>query len=129
MLSSDLAIIADAPPGGLAPESLNILWDAHAPDFTAPPVKQIEPTLAAYVEDARLHHKSLCDGRVTRLIEARSAADSITLRLGPASYKSFVVTTLRDRAWFDTYAPEARIRALGNSVLLTHRGRAILGIR
>ena len=51
------------------------------------------------------------------------------LILTPSDYKTFVVTRLRDRDWFQAHAPHAITPALGNSILLTHAGRAVLGVR
>jgi hypothetical protein len=70
---------------------------------------------------------------VTRLIstrtENREGQNRIVLRLGPTDYKTFLVTCLRDHAWFENNVPTAIAPALGNSVLLTHGERAILGVR
>jgi hypothetical protein len=53
----------------------------------------------------------------------------VHLTLGPGSYQAFVVTRMRDRAWFEDHAPESLTFALGNSVLMTHGNEVLLGIR
>lgn len=82
-----------------------------------------------YMADARAHGKTLFNGPISRLIEARREGERVVLTLGPGDYKTFIVTAMRDRAWFAAHTPEAIVGALGNSVLLTRGGRALLGIR
>jgi hypothetical protein len=72
---------------------------------------------------------TLFNGPITRLIQVSSTPTSITLRLGPADYKAFLATCLRDRTWFQTHAPEAMVEALGNSALVTRGKQALLALR
>ncbi len=76
----------------------------------------------------------LFNGEITQLLGSReinngSVEPSVELTLAPTDYKTFLVTRVRDRKWFEQNAPDAMARALGNSVLLTRGGEAVLGIR
>jgi hypothetical protein len=125
---------------GIFAENISVEWDpcetALAPDAAA----HLESRWQCHLADAKAHGKTLFNGRITRLIHARQvrsvgsagawhAEDRLVLRLGPADYKTFLVTRLRDRTWFERNAPAAQVLALGNSALLTAGDEALLGIR
>jgi hypothetical protein len=132
---SDLTVLVDARrhagetrPGTPA-SFVDVRWDpspvvlpAHAADY-------LESRWSAYLQDARSHGKTLFNGPITRLIGATRVENRIRLHVGPADYKTFLVTRVRDRAWFQQHAPATTAAALGNSVLLTHGNRALLGLR
>ncbi|HEY4329998.1 MAG TPA: hypothetical protein VGN88_09700, partial [Phycisphaerae bacterium] len=112
------------------PASLQIEWDPAGPPATPAAQAHIDARWNDYLSQATAHNKSLFDGRITRLISCRiDKPGTLHLCLGPATYKSFLVTRLRDRAWFEENAPDAMVLALGNSALLTHGHEALLGLR
>jgi hypothetical protein len=130
-LADDVTVLAEPPSGsaGFAMDAIDIRWDTQPAPTTSLAAAHVEARWSRYVEDARVHGKILFNGPITRLIRASRENHRVNLHLGPADYKTFVVTRLRDRAWFEDHAPAAMVLALGNSVLLTHGNRALLGIR
>jgi len=44
---------------------------------------------------------------VSRMNEIRVEAGVLRLTLAPSDYKTFLVTSVRDHAWFAEHAPEA----------------------
>jgi 8-oxo-dGTP pyrophosphatase MutT (NUDIX family) len=118
----------DTPPGDPV-VAIEVRWEPTPPGLSPSAAAHVEARWAAYVAAAQAGGKDLFNGPVTRLLAADRVDGRVVLRLGPADYKTFVVTCLRDRAWFAAHAPDAPTPALGNSVLLTHRGEAFLGRR
>jgi hypothetical protein len=110
---------------------VEVEWIREPPAISTEAQAHIDQRWDLYVADAQAKGKSLFNGAITRLIRAELGPDGMHLRLvlGPADYKTFVVTVMRDRDWFLAHAPEAMAPALGNSVLLTHGNRALLGVR
>jgi hypothetical protein len=121
----DATILLEGP---FPPEALDILWQ---PDTSIPPHAQshIDARWSHYLAQAEAQHKSLFNAPVSRLLHLQLRQQRIQLTLAPTDYKTFLVTTLRDRPWFQQHAPEALRPALGNSAFLTHHHRALLGIR
>lgn len=128
---SDLTVLIDAAPASPAENALQVqvIWDDAPPQFSPQAAEFIETRWAAHMAQATANGRTLFNGPITRLIEARCEGDQAFLRLAPGDYKSFVVSCLRDHAWFAAHAPQAAVRALGNSVLLTRGSEAFLGIR
>lgn len=127
---AELTILSDGPVNA---DAIDVTWEEPS---LMPKHAQahIDERWSQYMQDATSKGKSLFNAPVTKLIRARRDANAqgqpkIQLTLGPTDYKTFLVTVLRDRSWFEKNAPEAISPALGNSVLLTHRDRALLGIR
>ena len=124
-------LLAAAEPGcGLLVE-----WDS-APQAVPPhAAAHIETRWAHYLAAAPAAGKTLFNGPITRLIDVAhfpagpAGRPRIRLRLGPADYKSFLVTCMRDRPWFQAHAPHALTPALGNSALPTFGSHALLGLR
>ena len=112
---------------------LHVEWDPNLLHLSAAASDYIDKRWNVYQAAAKSEGRMLFNGPITRLISARlektPAVARAILRLGPADYKSFVVTRLRDRPWFDAHDPDAAVLALGNSALLTHGNHALLGIR
>lgn len=120
-------------PVAIAPERLQVEWRAALPAMPAAAARHIEQRWKIYEHEASLAGGLLFNGPVTCLIgvrkESSEGRERVILTLGPGDYKRFLVTCLRDRPWFERHAPEAVAEALGNSVLLTHGDRALLGMR
>jgi hypothetical protein len=109
---------------------VDVLWDPQPQVFSPDAAAPIEDRWRLYLADAQANGKTLFDGPITRLLEVRTDRwPRITLRLGPAQYKTFLVTRVRDRPWFEAHAPHDMALALGNSALLTHGHQALLGLR
>ncbi len=73
----------------------------------------IEARWGEYLAAARASGGALFNAPVTRLISVRRDGEKIVLTLGETDYKSFVVTVLRDRGWFEANAREAMMAAWG----------------
>jgi hypothetical protein len=120
-------------PNPLNPDCLHIHWNPTSIVTSSEVAEYIESRWATYAAEAHAAGKTLFNGLITRLISARAKARNheahIVLTLGPADYKTFLVSCLRDHDWFQKNAPTAIALALGNSALLTHGSRALLGIR
>ena len=82
-----------------------------------------------YLHEAQRDGRMLFNSPVAFLKSCAVAGGMLHLELAPTDYKTFLVTTLRDRAWFETHCPAAITPALGNSIVLTHQGVAYLGMR
>jgi hypothetical protein len=123
---SELTVLIDGP---MAVEGVTVRWVEDLTTISPAARGHIEERWAGYLADAQAHGKTLFNGAISRLIDAKGDSKGVTLTLGPADYKAFIVTAMRDRAWFVQNAPEAIAPALGNSVLLTGGARALLGIR
>ena len=104
-------------------------WDPRPLSLSAPAQARIDACWAACLEDARRAGRTLFDGAITRLIGYHVEGPVLHLELGPADFKTFMVTSLRDHAWFAAHAPEAICAGLGNSGLLWQGDRCLLGIR
>ncbi len=120
---SELTVLIEGPIGV---EGVVVRWVEEGPVISAAARGRIEERWGSYLADARAQGKTLFNGAISRLIEARREGGGVELTLGPADYKTFVVTAMRDRAWFAEHAPEAIVGAMGNSVLLT-RGEGAAG--
>ena len=118
-----------AAPAGAPAKAVHVRWRSDSLKLGPEAAAHVEQRWAIYLAEAHALGKSLFDGPVSRLISATLTEGEIELCLGPADYKSFLVTCLRDRAWFLARAPEAITPALGSSALITHGDRALLGIR
>ncbi len=118
-------ILAEGP---FTAAALDIHWQSDPP-LPSHAHAHIHARWAHYLSEAAAQKKSLFNAPVTRLIRVEKDQNRITLTLAPTDYKTFLVTTLRDRSWFQEHAPEALRPALGNSVFLTQGSRALLGIR
>jgi hypothetical protein len=90
---------------------------------------RIDERWADYVAEAGVHGRTLFDGPISCFAGAEIRGSRLVLYLTPGDYKTFLVTVLRDRAWFLEHAPGVMMAGLGNSVLLTHGGEGLLGIR
>jgi hypothetical protein len=114
---------------GMTPGAIDVEWEPSPVELPPEAAAYLEARWNVYLADAQARQRSLFNGPVTRLIDASMSGDRLRLRLGPADYKTFLVTCIRDREWFKARAPQAATPALGNSVLLTHGDQALLGIR
>ena len=109
---------------------VEVLWEPQPQVVSAAAAEYIDRHWLQYAAEARAAGKTLFDGPITRLLEVRTdRMPHVVLRLGPSNYKTFLVTRLRDRAWFDAHAPADVSLALGNSALLTCGDEALLGLR
>lgn len=109
---------------------VHVVWDPQRRAVSAEAAAYIDARWEHYTAEARARGWSLFDGPITQLLEVHVENwPQIVLRLGPSDYKTFLVTRLRDRAWFEAHAPEAKALALGNSALLTRGDEALLGLR
>ncbi len=112
-------------------EEVDVVWETGGGGAVREEARAyIDERWAGYLADAEASGRSLFNSPITWLVgAARDEAGRIILTLGETDYKTFVVTVLRDRGWFEARAPKAMRPALGNSVLLTYGERALLGIR
>src|SRR4051812_29599753 len=101
---SELTVLIEGP---IAVEGVTVRWVEELPIISAAARGHIEERWAAYMADALAHGKTLFNGAISRLIDARPEGDGVVLTLGPADYKTFIVTAMRDRTWFEQHAPEA----------------------
>jgi hypothetical protein len=109
---------------------VEVVWEPQGRALSAKGTAYIAARWAHYTAEARAQGWTLFDGPITQLLEVRVENwPHIVLRLGPSDYKSFVVTRLRDRAWFEAHVPQDKALALGNSALLTHGQESLLGLR
>jgi len=114
---------------------LLVEWDPAPPFIPPAAAAHLEARWAHYLAAAQAAGQTLFNGPISRLIDVRhfpagpAPRPGIRLRLGPGEYKSFLVTRLRDRPWFEAHAPQAMTLALGNSALPTRGNYALLGIR
>jgi hypothetical protein len=91
--------------------------------------RRVDELWEGYLREAKANGGNLFDGPVTLLRSARMEDGKVILELGPGQFKDFVVTVCRDRDWFLKHEPDALRPTLGNSMLLTHKGAAMLGVR
>jgi hypothetical protein len=97
----------------------------------------LDPDVQAYIDarwdvyqqQATKSGQMLFDGPVAQLMDFRVRGNTLELFLQLSDYKRFVVTALRDHAWFAANAPQAVVGALGVSALLWHGDRCVLGVR
>lgn len=116
-------------PGPFALSQLHVQWNAAPTQISPAAAAHIAARWREYTAAAQADGKTLFNSAIARGIAFRSSGDDLHLQLGPADYKTFLVTCLRDRPWFLAHAPEAIAPALGNSALLTCGPRAFLGLR
>jgi hypothetical protein len=133
-LMNELTVLVEAGSdrggSGTCLDHVKVLWEPRLIPLAPEAAEYIEERWAAYLAEAQAAGKSLFNGAVSRLIDARRDENgAVVLRLAPTDYKTFAVTRLRDRAWFEVHAPQAMAPALGNSVLMTRGQHALLGIR
>ena len=106
-----------------------ITWTPQPRPLPTQVADYIEERWNAYCADARHNNRMLYNGLVAELRSIQVRNNRLELSLSPTDYKTFLVTSMRDRAWFLANAPEAISPALGNSILLTCDNQAILGVR
>jgi len=124
-----LTVLMEGPAGA---GEVEVVWTGQGVEISAEGRRRIDEQWERYVRAAAVEGRTLFNGGVTRLVgmdDLREEGGGVRLFLGPGDYKTFLVTAMRDRAWFLEHAPEAMTFALGNSVLLTRGDRALLGIR
>ena len=119
----------ESPAVGIAVDRVEVVWEETQAAMPAAAREYLDARWVAHVAEARAQGKTLFNGPITRLIAAGWEHGRVVLRMGPADYKTFVVTRLRDRAWFEAHAPGVSVGAMGNSTFLTRGDRALLGIR
>ena len=115
--------------GPFTADQITITWDPEPRPLSSQAGDYIEQRWNTYCADARHNNRILYNGLVAELRAATIRNNHLELSLSPTDYKTFVVTSMRDRDWFLANAPEAISPALGNSILLTMENRAILGLR
>jgi 8-oxo-dGTP pyrophosphatase MutT (NUDIX family) len=121
----DVTMLAAAPAGG----GLVVEWEAAPPPLPTDAAAYVDARWAEYVAAATAAGHALFNGPITRLLSVATRREDLVLRVGPGDYKTFLVTVLRDRAWFEMHAREAMVAALGNSALVTRGDYALLAER
>ena len=124
-----MAEIENLAHGPFAPEQISVLWKTDVKRLARHTQDYIDTRWAVYVAEAKAKGHELFNGPITQFVNYASAGGVLTLQLGSTDYKTFLVTSVRDRPWFTKFAPHAMATALGNSVLLTFGDQAILGLR
>ena len=124
-MKKTLEILASGP---FTIEQITVAYTEHLPP---PPniVRRVDRRWAEFMAEARRDGRTLFNAPVACLKSFSTAAGILYLELAQTDYKTFLVTTLRDRAWFEANSPAAMTPALGNSILLTHGDIAYLGMR
>jgi hypothetical protein len=123
--------LVDCTPG-IPAHAVRVAWESAVGSASAEAHARMDTCWTDALAEAEAQGRTLFDSAITRLIAAEAndnPATSVLLRLGPGSYKGFVVTRLRDAAWFEAHAPSLLTAGLGNSALLTHGDHVLLGIR
>jgi hypothetical protein len=115
--------------GPFTADQITIRWDPQPRPISSEVGDYIEQRWDAYCADARHSNRILYNGLVAELRTVAVRNNRLELSLSCTDYKTFLVTAMRDRAWFLVNAPDAISPALGNSILLTIDQRAILGVR
>ena len=82
-----------------------------------------------HCREAGLLGRKLFNNPVTHLADLQISSGKLVLHMAKSDYKTFLVTCLRDHDWFTARYPKAIASGMGNSILLTHNGEAILGLR
>ncbi len=124
-MKKSLEILATGP---FTAEQTTVAITGHLPP---PPeiLHRIEALWDDYMLAASRDGRMLFNSSVACLKSAAVSNGILSLELAATDYKTFLVTTLRDRAWFEVNSPAAMTPALGNSILLTHGDMAYLGVR
>ena len=105
--------------------NLQLEWVAE-PEMPTAARTLIDQLWAAECAKAASRGRVLFDGPVAVLAGWEQRGPNLGLRLYPGKYSDFQITCIRHPGSFHD---EARRPALGSSVLLTHMGKAILGLR
>lgn len=124
-MKKSLEILATGP---FTVEQITVAITGHLPP---PPeiLDRIEALWDDYMLAASRDGRLLFNSSVAGLKSAAVSNGILHLELAATDYKTFLVTTLRDRAWFEVNFPSAITPALGNSILLTHGDTVYLGVR
>ena len=124
-MKKSLDILATGP---FTVEQITVAYTGQLPP---PPdiARRVDMRWTDFAAEARRDDRTLFNAPVAWLKSCSTAAGILRLELAPTDYKTFLVTTLRDRAWFEVNSPAAMTPALGNSILLTHADTAYLGVR
>ena len=124
-----MAEIENLAHGPFTPDRISILWKTEIKRLARHTQDYIDQRWAVYTAEAKAKGQDLFNGPITQFTGFVSSAGSLALQLGITDYKTFLVTSVRDKPWFAKFAPHAMTTALGNSVLLTFQDQAILGFR
>lgn len=124
-LFDDVTMLAMASAGG----GLVVEWDAAPLRLPPHAAAYVDARWAEYVAAATAAGHPLFNGPITRVLSVNTDRNGLILRLGLGDYKTFLVTVMRDQAWFEAYAPEAMVPALGNSALVTRGDHVLLAER
>ena len=124
-MCDELDILAS---GVFAAQHIALTYGPYCPP---PPdiLSRIEARWTEYTHAANRDGRTLFNSPVAYLKSASVNSGILHLELAETDYKTFFVTTLRDRAWFKLNSPSTITPALGNSILLTHADKAYLGVR
>lgn len=122
---------------GFRAEQVAVAWRGKRESPAAEVSLRIDAQWAVLQREMAGTGVPLFNGAISRLLAcevgSRSGAagdlPAMRLVLGPGDYKTFLITRMRDRLWFEAHAAAAMVRALGNSVLLTNGDQALVGIR
>ncbi len=118
-------ILADGP---FLPHQISVVYGGHG---TPPPEirDRIDDWWRESVDEAQRENRTLFNAPVAFLKACAVCGERLHLELAETDYKTFLVTTLRNRDWFEHHCPTAITPALGNSILLTFNNTAYLGLR
>jgi hypothetical protein len=110
-------------------DRVNIHWTAAPAVLDRAVQSYIDARWQNYQQQATAAGQMLFDGPVAQLTDFQTRGGQLDLFLQLSDYKRFVVTALRDHAWFAANAPRAVVGALGVSALLWHGEHCLLGVR
>jgi hypothetical protein len=123
---NDPTILCEGP---FTPDAIDVQWNPAHIAFDSATQTLIDQLWDYHLAAAKSESRSLFNAPITRLIRAEKKNNRLLLTLGPTDYKTFLITTLRDRHRFPNLTAAQSAAALGNSALLTHSDQALLGIR
>lgn len=115
--------------GPFALDQLLITWNPEPRDIPTAAIDFIDERWDSYRNEARRTSRMLYNGLVAELRSAAVNDNRLEISLSPTDYKTFLISTIRDRDWFLSNAPNSISPALGNSILLTSGDKAVLGVR
>ena len=115
--------------GPFAPSQIQIHW--HPAPLVPPPAVAafIDERWQHYLAQARSEQRDLFNSPMTAVTRFAARPGVLAIELRPSDYKTFMVSCVRDRGWFERHAPDCIAVTPGNTALLTCDDRAYLGLR
>lgn len=116
-------------PGPIPQDHIVVHWQSSASSLSPVAEAFIAERWADYLAQAAATKRTLFDGTIAQFLGAFLEDRVLHLHLAPSRYSRYLVSCIRDRAWFERHAPQDIIRGMGNAALVTAGSTAILGLR